>query len=74
MTRALLGAAIVILAVALIGRAVDAFDDDTVDVLALVGLGLLAVGQAIRVSRERTMRSAAILLLVIALIIVVLLD
>jgi protein-S-isoprenylcysteine O-methyltransferase Ste14 len=65
--RLVLGAAIVILAVALVGRAVDVFSESTVDALAVAGLALLAVGQALRVWAERSMRSVAILLLVLAL-------
>ena len=74
MRAILLGAAIAILAVALVGRAVDGFSDTVVDALAVVGLGLLAVGQALRAWAERSMRSVAILLLVLALGAFVLLD
>lgn len=67
MKRLVLAAAIVILAVALVGRAVDGFSEETVDALAVAGLALLAVGQALRVWAERSMRSVVILLLVLAL-------
>jgi protein-S-isoprenylcysteine O-methyltransferase Ste14 len=72
--RLVLAAAIVILVVALVGRAVDAFSETTVDALAVTGLGLLAIGQALRVWAERSMRSVVILLLVLALGAFVLLD
>ena len=74
MKRLVLAAAIVILVVALIGRAVDAFSETAIDALAVAGLGLLAVGQALRVWAERSMRSVVILLLVLALGAFVLLD
>lgn len=67
MKRLVLAAAIVILVVALVGRAVDGFSETTVDALAVAGLGLLAVGQALRAWAERSMRSVVILLLVLAL-------
>jgi hypothetical protein len=73
-TRLLLAAAILILAVALVGRAVDGFSEATVDALAVAGLGLLAVGQALRAWSERSPRSMLILLLVLALGAFVLLD
>lgn len=74
MKRVVLAAAIVVLLVALVGRAADAFSEATVDALAVAGLGLLAVGQALRVWAERSMRSLVILLLVLALGAFVLLD
>ena len=73
-TGALLAAALVVLAVALAAQALDVFGARVVDVLALVGLALLAVGQAIRARRERSPRSLAILLLVLALAVFVLVD
>jgi hypothetical protein len=74
LTGALLLGAIVLLAVALVGQATDAFADDAVDVLALIGLGLLAVGQAIRAAREQSTRAWVILLLILALAAFVLFD
>lgn len=74
LTTILLAAAILVLAVGLVGRATDVLGDDAVDALAVAGLGLLAVGQAIRAYRDRRPRSVVILLLVVALALVVLLD
>ena len=74
MTRALLGAAILILVVAFVGRAADALSETVVDALALAGLALLAVGQALRVAADRSVRNVLILLLVLGLALAVLLD
>ena len=74
MRRLLLGGAIAILAVALVGKAVDGFSERTVDILAVAGLGCLAVGQALRAWTDRSRRSLLILLLVLALGAVVLFD
>jgi hypothetical protein len=72
--NALLAVAVLVLAAALVGRAADLLSEPAVDALAVAGLGLLAVGQAIRVTIERSVRTVAILLLVLALIAFVLID
>jgi hypothetical protein len=72
--NALLSVAVLVFAAALVGRAADVLSETAVDALALAGLGLLAVGQAIRVTIERSVRTVAILLLVLALIAFVLID
>ena len=71
---ALLGGAVVVLAVALVANAADLFSDDAVDALSVAGLGLLAVGQGIRASYDRRPRSLLVLVLILALILVVLID
>lgn len=70
----LLGAAIVLLAVALIGQAADLLADTAVDALSIAGLALLASGQGVRATYDRRPRTLVILLLVLALIVVVLVD
>lgn len=74
LTGVLLGAAIAILAVALVGQATDALGERAVDALAVAGLGLLAVGQGLRAWIDRRPRSLLVLLLVLALVVFVLVD
>lgn len=74
MTRLLLAAAVAVLVVALVGSAADLWEEGVTDVLAVAGLGLLALGQGIRAWAERNRRSLLVLLLVLALIAVVLAD
>lgn len=70
----LLAGAIGLLAVALIGRAADVLGDTAVDALSLAGLGLLALGQGVRTTYDRSARTLIVLLLVLALIAFVLMD
>ncbi len=70
----LLGGAIVLLAVALIGQTAELVRDAAVEALSLAGLGLLALGQAVRATYDRRPRTILILLLILALTAFVLID
>jgi hypothetical protein len=63
----LLALALVLLAVALVGHGFDAFAERTIDWLALFGLALLASGQALRATREQSLRAWLVLALVVGL-------
>ena len=73
-SRALFGGALVLLGVGLVGQAFDVFDERTVDAIALLGLGLLGAGQAIRAAREQSARAWIVLALVLGLAAFIALD
>jgi hypothetical protein len=73
-SRVLLGAALAVLAVTLVGRAFEVMGEQTADVLAVVGLALLAVSAGLRGYVQRRLGPVLALVAVLLLLAAVLLG
>jgi hypothetical protein len=74
LSRLLLGAAIVLMVVGVLGSALDLLDEGVTDWVAVAGLALLVVSQALRGWVHRTLRPVLVLALAAILLALVIFD